>query len=63
MKWGGKFMGEYKKISKGIVILITGIIIITSISFIMLFTNRKGETKDNGKQLAGTVNYLEVQIL
>lgn len=52
-------MGEYKKISKGIVILITGIIIITSISFIMLFTNRKGETKDNGKQLAGTVNYLE----
>lgn len=52
-------MREYKKISKGIIIVITCVIIITSISFIALFASRKEETKDNGKQLAGTVNYLE----
>ena len=52
-------MREYKKISKGIIILITCVIIITSISFIALFVSRKEEPKGNGKQLAGTVNYLE----
>jgi len=52
-------MREYKKISKGIIILITCVIIITSISFIALFVGRKEEPKGNGKQLAGTANYLE----
>ncbi len=52
-------MKEYKKISKGIIIVIISIIIITSISFITFFVGRKEKVKENGKQLAGTVNYLE----
>lgn len=52
-------MKEYKKISKGIIIVIVSIIIITSISFIAFFVSRKEKVKENGKQLAGTVNYLE----
>lgn len=52
-------MREYRKVSKGIIFAIVIAVIVIGVSLISLFSLGKEEPESGGKQLAGSVNYLD----
>ena len=52
-------MREYSKVSKGVIFAIVIAVIVIGVSLISLFSLGKGEPESGGKQLAGSVNYLD----
>ena len=52
-------MREYRKVSKGVIFAIVIAVIVIGVSLISLFSLGKEEPESGGKQLAGSVNYLE----
>ena len=52
-------MREYRKVSKGVIFAIVIAVIVIGVSLIWLFSLGKEEPESGGKQLAGSVNYLE----
>ena len=52
-------MREYRKVSKGVILAIVIAVIVIGVSLISLFSLGKEEPESGGKQLAGSVNYLD----
>ncbi len=52
-------MREYRKVSKGVIFAIVIAVIVIGVSLISLFSLGKEEPESGGKQLAGSVNYLD----